>query len=257
MKLVIDIGNSNIVFAFNNGSWNSVMRIETDKEQSSVFYQSILSNHMLEEEIYAQDITEVYISCVVTEVLSHIVEAMSGYFGLTPLIMGPDLYLETDMRIPKPYEIGSDLVANGYAFHKKMEGAGIVVDFGTALTFTVVRKGIGIEGVSIAPGIKTAIKSLYSDTSMLPEVPVVMPESAIGKNTQHAIQAGIMWGYLGLVKEVVSQIKQEYDATATVVFTGGLSGSIPQLLSVADHHDMFFTLDGILMICDDYLAGQS
>ncbi len=254
MKLVIDIGNSNIVFAFNNGNWESVKRIETNHEQSPVFYQSVLSNHMLEEGIPSQSISHVYISCVVTEVMEPIVEAMSGYLGLTPLVMEPDLYLHTDMHIPKPYEIGSDLVGNAYAYCKKMKGVGIVVDFGTALTFTVVNADDGIQGVTIAPGIKTAIKSLFLGTSMLPEVPVLMPTSAIGKNTQHAIQSGVMWGYLGLVKEVVNQIKAEYDMPVTVVATGGLCHAIPQLSEIIDHYDMNFTLEGIMMICDDYLA---
>jgi type III pantothenate kinase len=150
--------------------------------------------------------------------------------------------------ILNPFEIGSDLVANAAAAHFKYKKACIVVDFGTALTFTTISSTGKILGVSIAPGLKTAIRSLSQNTAKLFDVPLVMPTSALGKNTVTAIQSGILIGYEGLVRNMVLKIREEVQEECHAIATGGLSSIISPL------HDFFhavepnLTLDGLRMI---------
>jgi type III pantothenate kinase len=122
------------------------------------------------------------------------------------------------------------------------------VDFGTALTFTVVDQQGEVIGVNIVPGIKTAVKSLFSNTSKLPEVQLKVPESAIGKNTIHAIQAGIFYGYSSLIEGMIKTISTEAQLDFRVIATGGLSGVLTPLEKVFDEVDRNLTLEGLRLI---------
>ena len=152
------------------------------------------------------------------------------------------------LDILRPHEIGTDLVANALAGYSRYHCNCVIVDFGTALTFTTVSGQGKILGVAITPGLRTAIRSLFANTAQLPEVPIEAPESALGQNTTHAIQAGIVLGYEGLVRHLANKIKAELQNDCIVVATGGLSGKIPAL------HDLFeeiipsLTLDGVRLI---------
>jgi len=126
----------------------------------------------------------------------------------------------------------------------------IIVDFGTALTFTVVNDAGEVLGVNIVPGIKTAIKSLFSNTSKLPEVALKVPESAIGKNTIHAIQAGIFYGYSSLIKGMIETISTEANLKFMILATGGLSGVLTPLEKNFDVIDRNLTQEGLRLITE-------
>jgi type III pantothenate kinase len=124
----------------------------------------------------------------------------------------------------------------------------IVVDFGTALTFTVVKDNL-IHGVAIAPGVRTALKSLTENAAKLFDVPLEMPESVFGKNTVHAIQSGILFGYEGLVKGMILRIRNEIgNEKIPVIATGGLSEVIEPLKTVFTNRDANLTLEGLRII---------
>ncbi len=144
--------------------------------------------------------------------------------------------------------MGTDLMCNVMSAYAKFKEACLIIDFGTALTFTVVSEGGAVLGVSIAPGLKTAIKALSGNTSKLPEVPLVLPESAIGKDTVHAIQAGILYGYTGLVEGMIQRIKAELSEELKVIATGGLSSILQPLASSFDLVDENLTVEGIRLI---------
>ena len=127
------------------------------------------------------------------------------------------------IKIDDVNEIGSDLVCNAVEASSMYDSNVIVVDFGTALTFTSVSKSNEILGVNIVPGLQTAINSLYKNTAKLPSIDIELPEKVIGKNTVHSIQSGIMFGYVGLVKEMLHKIKTELTGETKVIATGGLS----------------------------------
>jgi type III pantothenate kinase len=122
------------------------------------------------------------------------------------------------------------------------------VDFGTALTFTLVDQAGKMQGVSIAPGLKTAVKSLFSQTAQLPEVPLEMPVSALGFDTVSAIQSGILWGYVGMVKEMIARVKAERNVEVKVIATGGLSSILTPLEQYFDEVNKLITLEGLRII---------
>jgi len=175
---------------------------------------------------------------------------LTELFGFEPIVVGPGVYPLLPLDILRPHEIGADLVANAMAAYTRYQRNCVVVDFGTALTFTTVSHDGKILGVAIAPGLKTAIRSLFANTAQLPEVPIEVPASALGTSTTHAIQAGIVLGYEGLVRSLLNRIRTELNGDCLAVATGGLSNRIPSLRN--DFVDIVpsLTLDGVRLIGD-------
>lgn len=251
MLLAIDIGNSDAVFGINDGqNWFHQFRIESAFSRLSSDYDARLRMMFLEHNLKISDIKKVVISSVVPQLTPVIIEMTKNLFGIEPIIVGPAIYPHLPLTILRPQEIGTDLVCNAlYAFTKYKTNV-IVVDFGTALTFTTVSASGEILGVSIAPGLQTAVKSLFSNTAQLPEVPLVVPESVIGKNTVHAIQAGVLWGYIGMVEKMLIKIQEELGAKCKVIATGGLSSKLTQLHPFFDEIDVNITLNGLKIISE-------
>lgn len=251
MLLAIDIGNSDVVFGVNkDGKWIHQFRIPSNFSRQSSDFESKLRLLFLENNLRINEFEKVIISSVVPDLTMPINDMVVHYFNLIPIIIGPSIYHKLPIGILRPTEIGTDLVCNAlYAFTKYKSNC-IVVDFGTALTYSVVGKSGEIIGVSIAPGIKTAIKSLFSNTAQLPEVPIEVPKTAIGKNTVEAIQAGIMWGYIGMVEKMVSTIKSEIGGEFKVIATGGLSTKLTELAPIFNEINVFVTLEGMKIISE-------
>lgn len=249
MLLAIDIGNTDITFGlYHQESWIHQFRILTQLSTRAGDYEANLRLRFLENDLKISDVSQVVLSSVVPDRTAIIREMAEEMFGQKPIVLGPEIYPKLGLDILSPHEIGTDLVANAaYAYHTYGQDC-IVVDFGTALTFTVVSGDGKILGVSIAPGLKTAVKSLFANTAQLPEVPLQMPESAIGKNTVHAIQAGILWGYVGLVEKMLERIKAEIGMPHKVLATGGLSSVLTPLRWQFDEVDINLTLNGLRII---------
>lgn len=249
MIIAIDIGNTNIVIAMQKDSvWTNSFRYETKEPQPEFFYEQALRNIFLEWNILPSEAQHCVISSVVPDINQTIIDAIVSVTGHLPLLLQPEIFKKLDMHVPHPYEIGSDIVSNAYAALRLYGPTCIIADFGTALTFTVVNQVEGISGVTIAPGLKTAIASLASNTAQLPLVPLELPPSAIGHDTVSAIQAGVLWGYVGLVKEIISKIKSESLQPYKVIATGGLSSILHPLESEFDVISKTLTLDGMKLI---------
>jgi type III pantothenate kinase len=248
MELIIDVGNSNIVIAIYQNGWDKVFRYETKDNQPQIYYERGLAEILLEWGISSSQINYAIISSVVPELNEKIRSAVQSVLRKEPHLINPDILEKLPIHIPHINEIGSDLVANAFAAVIKYNRPSIVVDFGTALTFTVVHPELGIQGVSIAPGVKTAFSSLFTNTAQLPQVPLDRPESAIGKNTIHALQAGIIIGYEGLVMHLLEKIKAELQEPYIVIGTGGLSESLKSITCHFDYVDKMHTLEGIRLI---------
>lgn len=250
MLLAIDIGNSDMTLGiYSSGSWNPVWRIPSVTDLPLMYYSLRIVNHFLEGGIATEEISQIVISSVVPELTDKIQDTITSIFHKTPVIMGPEVYSKLTIRILNPYEIGADLVANALAAYTRFQSNCVVVDFGTALTFTTVSSAGEILGVSIAPGLKTAIKSLSQNTARLFDVPMEVPKSVLGKSTTHAIQAGVMIGYEGMVIHMLNRIKAELsDPDLKSVATGGLSMTIPSLRSVFTDVDPYLTLAGLRIV---------
>lgn len=249
MILAIDIGNSNIVLSvYSNGKWMHTFRYETKQHQPELYYEIALRNILLEWQIHVSELSHAVLSSVVPDLNDMVSEAVLNVTGLHIFTMGPEVYKELDMIVPHPYEIGADLVANAYAALRHYHDKVIIVDFGTALSFTLADKVNGISGVTIAPGLKTAIAALSAQTAQLPAVPLVLPTSVIGTDTVSAIQAGVLWGYVGLVRSLLYQMKMEKGQNYKVVATGGLSSVLGPLSQEFDYEDKMLTLEGMRLI---------
>ncbi|WP_020527424.1 type III pantothenate kinase [Flexithrix dorotheae] len=253
MFLGIDIGNTNIVYGiFSGGEWLPQIRVETSLHKNASDYERHLRSEFLEQDIKKDQIQQVVISSVVPGITNTIEEMVHLFLGVQPFLLKPKNIRQLQLGIQNPSEIGSDLVANALAAVHKFKQACIVVDFGTALTFTVINDKQKILGVSIAPGIKTAMKALSSNTAQLPEIPLVLPDSAIGKNTVHAIQAGILVGYVGMVEHMIKEIKKEMPTDTKIIATGGLSSVLKPLAILFDEIDLHLTLKGLKIYGENY-----
>ncbi len=252
MLLAIDIGNTNIVFALhNNSNWIHHWREKSDAGTMAETYAFNLSNQFLENDISVNQVTKIVISSVVPGLLPVVEKMADIVFNLSPLVVGPEVYDHLAITTNNPKEIGTDLVANAVAAYHRFKGDCLVIDFGTALTFTTVDKHGIIAGVAIAPGIKTAMKSLSGNTAQLPEIPLELPDSVMGKNTIHAMQAGILHGYVGLVKHMIDKIKYEIDNPVSIIATGGLSSVLTPLHDNFDALDPLLTLEGLRVIAEE------
>ena len=175
MLLAVDIGNSNIVIALHDGQkWAPEFRLPTLPEESLLFYKVGLMNHFWEADIKPDQINKTVLSSVVPILKDVFEQLLSELFSPPPIVIHPDIYPKLQLKIDHPDEIGTDLVANAVAANQLYQKDCIVVDFGTALTFTVVTREGQILGVNIAPGLKTAIKSLFGNTAQLLNLSTMM-----------------------------------------------------------------------------------
>ncbi|HKK78278.1 MAG TPA: type III pantothenate kinase [Phaeodactylibacter sp.] len=253
MTLALDIGNSNLtVGLYAQNTWQHIWRLPTKVDsEATFFYQMRLSQCLMEYSIAAGDIHQVVISTVVPDLKATFVELSQHLFHRAPILVAPEIYSKLRLNIEQPKELGTDLFANAVAAHYLYERDCIVVDFGTALTFTSIDRHGELLGVAIAPGLKTSISALFQKTAQLPEVPLELPDSAIGKNTVHAIQAGVLMGYVGLVRHLLHELKNELGQQYIAVATGGLSSILRPLQEEFHAIEPHLTLDGLRIIGEE------
>lgn len=251
MLLVIDVGNTNICGGiYRGGALLHTLRIHTVPKKTEDEYSSIFKAILLDRGVPPGAVERIVLSSVVPSLSDAMAEMCRHLFGVEALVLGPAIYGRLPLEVPSPNEIGADLVADALAAWRKTGGACIVVDFGTALTFTCVDSGGKILGVSIAPGLGTAVSALSRDTAQLPFVRLAAPASVIGTDTVTAIQAGVVHGYVGLVEHMVGRMKDEIGGDVRVIATGGLCGIIASLTGVFSAVDPDLTLDGLAMVAE-------
>lgn len=249
MQLIIDIGNSDIVFGiYQKEECKYIFRTSSAIHQPQIEYKNFLIDKFLNYNLSLKSINLVVLSSVVPKLLPVLSNLLKSIFDKKVLVVSPSIYHQLNIKITtNNNEIGTDLVANAVAGYDYAKSACIVVDFGTALTFTSIDNEGFIKGVAIAPGIKTAMKALASNAAQLPEIPLELPQSVIGKDTIHAIQAGILYGYIGLVQGILNQTKAEL-GRCKVIATGGLSHVLTPLKSEFDVFNKSLTLNGLRLI---------
>jgi len=251
MLLAIDIGNTNIVFGISfSGKWQKIWRIQTDPGKTADEYEVIFRSLLSTENISSSQISEVIISSVVPFLSEAFLKMTKNLFPVDPFLVCPEIYSKLPLKILNPHEIGTDLVANATAAFVMYHSPCMIIDFGTALTFTTIGSEGEILGVAIAPGLKTAVKSLASDTAQLPYIRLTLPPSVLGDNTVHAIQAGIVHGYCGLVNHIIEMTRKEMGLNLKTIATGGLAEIIAPLTKSIDCTEKNLTLDGLKIIAE-------
>ena len=249
MHLVVDIGNTDIVCGFyTDTEWKVILRTPTHQPWSAIRMEHWIQKELTDKGFPDRTVDSILISSVVPSVLTQIQKGLEHWVNYPVKVMGPKLYATLPIEVISPDEIGADLVANSVYAHANYSSDVLIVDFGTALTFTLVDAQGKMQGVSIAPGLKTAVKSLFSETAQLPEVPLEMPNSALGHDTVSAIQSGILWGYVGMVKEMISRVKAERGPGLKVIATGGLSSILTPLEAYFDEVNKLITLEGLRIV---------
>lgn len=258
MLFAVDIGNSNVVIGLWDGEqWVQTWRVHTlQRDDAQVYYEQQLQNLLLENDIRPTPRDRAVISSVVPALTPVFKTLFDQFIAQSVVVVHPDLYPGLEIKINRPNEIGTDLLANAVAARHLYRADCVVVDFGTALTFTTCTAKGEILGVAITPGLQTAIRALFQKTAQLPEVPLQLPESVVGKNTTHAIQSGVLEGYIGLVRHMIARIRAEVGMHYQVIGTGGLSAILHPLQADFDYVNPYLTLDG-LRIIDAYLLEKA
>jgi type III pantothenate kinase len=228
MLLVIDTGKPNIVIGlFRDYALVESWRVHTSREQTSDEYGILFRSLLDHAGISSEQVDDVIMSSVVPP-LSGVLESMcKRYFGRQPLSVGPGLKTGMPILYDNPKDVGADRIVNAVAAYETYQSAGIIVDFGTATTFDAISAQGQYMGGAIAPGIGIGAEALFQRASKLPRVEVTEPPNVIGRNTVHSIQAGLFFGYVGLVDEVVTRMKAEIGGLSDGIFVMATGGRAP------------------------------
>ncbi|MBI4333358.1 MAG: type III pantothenate kinase [Chloroflexi bacterium] len=251
MLLAIDIGNTNIVLGvFEGERLRATWRVATAVHKMEDEYGALLLDLMPLRNIQLKDITEAAICSVVPSLQPTFELLCQRFFALNPLVVEAGIKTGIRIAMDNPKEVGADRVVNAAAAHHLYGGSLIVIDLGTATTFDAVSKEGDYLGGAIAPGVRIAAEALFMRTAKLPQVELVAPKKAIGKNSIAAIQSGIIFGYVGLIEGLVARIKKEMGGTVKVIGTGGLSEIIARETKAIDVIEKDLTLLGLRLIND-------
>ena len=249
MILTLDIGNTNIKTAlFDGPEMVKYWRLSTNIQNSSDEYGITLVNLFQHAGIETDKVEGIIISSVVPTINFTIEHMCQNYFDQTPTFVVPGVKTGINIKYENPRELGSDRIANAVAAYEEYGAPTIFIDFGTATTFGVIDEGGAFLGGCICPGIKLASEALVSGTAKLPRFELTRPERVIGRTTLTNLQSGMYYGYVGLVRNIVRNIKQELGREATVVATGGMAVMVAEDSKVIDKLDGLLTLKGLRLI---------
>jgi type III pantothenate kinase len=249
MLLALDIGNTSIHIGLWDGERIAhTWRIGVEQEKLPDEYGVLLMNLLSTERIGAEAVQACIIGCDVPPLIPTFEQVCRKYFKLEPMVVGHGLRTGVRILYDNPKQLGADRIIDAVAASKLYGTPVIIVDFGTATVFDAVNEAGDYLGGAIAPGIGIASEALFSRAAMLYRVQLERPPVAIGKNTIHAMQSGILFGYVGLVEGVVQRFKDELGGNPKVVATGGLAGLIAGETDCIDIVNGDLTLTGLRLI---------
>lgn len=253
MLLVIDVGNTNIVLGLYKGKkLLSDWRMSTTPPRTADEYGMVAINLFEKANLDYKEVKAVVVSSVVPNVMYSLEHMIKKYFKVEPLIVGPGVKTGINIKYDNPKEVGADRIVNAVAGHEIYKKPLIIIDFGTATTFCAVGAKGDYYGGAISPGIKISSDALFERAAKLPRIELVKPPTTICKNTVQSMQAGIVYGYVGLVDFIVNKMKVEMkkigEDNPLVVATGGLAKLIAPESSTIEEINPFLTLEGLRII---------
>jgi len=251
MLLVIDIGNTNLTLGlYEKEKLSSHWRLATDHarmpDEYGLQFQGLLENakHTI------SDLEGICIASVVPQLTSRIVQACKEYLGHEPFLIDVGIKTGIKVKYEDPKSVGADRIADAVAVLHLYSGPACVIDFGTATTFNAITKDGEYLGGAITAGINLATEALFTHAAKLPRIDLQRPPSVIGRNTVHAMQAGLLFGYVSMVEGMVDRFRKELGTDMKVIATGGLAPVIAEETQVIDVIAPWLTLEGLRILWD-------
>jgi type III pantothenate kinase len=249
MILVVDVGNTHTVIGLYQGKqlthhWRLLTEAERTADEYGVLLRSLFSAY----ELMFSAVQGIAVSCVVPPMNNVVEELAQKYFRIHPLVVGPGIKTGMPILYDNPREVGADRIVNAVAAYERYRDVTVVVDFGTATTFDFVTAAGEYLGGAIVPGVGISLDALYHKTAKLYRVELVKPPKIIGRNTVHAIQSGIFFGYTALVDGMIERIQKEHKVRARVIATGGFAQLIAAESVRIEEVDEFLTLEGLRIL---------
>ena len=249
MLLAVDIGNTNITMGvFDDDDLAAKWRIATDASRLADEYALMVNQLLPYRGLSPAKVSAVAVCSVVPPLTPTFVELCRANFGVEPLVVGAGTRTGIRILYDNPRDVGADRIADAAAALHLYGGPAIVVDMGTATVFDAISEKGEYLGGAIAPGLSVASDALFHSTSMLRRVDLAMPPQAIGKNTVHAIQSGLVLGSAEMVKGMVARFDRELGGGSKVIGTGGLAALIERVANIFDVVDEDLTLAGLKLI---------
>lgn len=249
MLLVIDIGNTNLTLGlYEKDKFGAHWRLATDHNRMPDEYGLQFLGLLQNAGKTVKDITGISLASVVPPLTGRVIQACEEYLKQKPLVVDAGIKTGIKIRYEDPRAVGADRVCDAVAVMKLYGGPACVVDFGTATTFNAITKDGEYLGGAITAGINLAAEALYTRAAKLPRIDLQLPPSVIGKNTIHAMQSGLLFGYVSMVEGMVNRFKTELGNDMKVIATGGLSEIIAKETKVIDIISPWLTLEGLRII---------
>lgn len=252
MVLVMDIGNTNIVVGlYENDKLTKSFRLNTDISKTSDEYASVFLDIMKTKEINIKEVEGILIASVVPNINVIIEEMIERYMHINYKFVSPGIKTNMQIKIDNPKQLGADLLVGAVGAFEKYGGPCIVIDMGTATTFSYVNKDKQFLGGIIVPGIKTSLKALTENAANLSSINLEAPKQIVGKDTITAIQSGMIYGTAAMIDGMIKKLKRDHNEDdAKVVITGGLASKILPHCDEEMIYDENLLLDGLKIIYD-------
>jgi type III pantothenate kinase len=249
MLLTIDIGNTNLTIGLYEGeTLANHWRLATDHarmpDEYGLQFQGLLANVGHDP----GDLTGIALASVVPPLTGRVIQACREYLKQEPLVVDTGVKTGVRIRYEDPKTVGADRVCDAAAVMKLYGGPACVVDFGTATTFNAITREGDYLGGAITAGINLAAEALFTHAAKLPRIDLQRPPNVIGRNTTHAMQSGLLFGYVSMVEGMVTRFRVELGEDMKVIATGGLAEVVARETPVIEIIAPWLTLDGLRII---------
>lgn len=249
MLLVLDLGNTNLTIGLYDGEilahhW----RLATDHARMPDEYGLQLLGLLTHAGRSVTNLSGVALSSVVPPLTGRVIQACREYLRQEPLVVDAGIRTGIRIRYDDPRSVGADRVCDAVAVMHRYGGPACIIDFGTATTFNALTKEGDYLGGAITVGVNLAAEALFARAAKLPRIDLQRPPSVIGRNTVHAMQSGLLFGYVSMVEGMVERFRQELGPEMKVIATGGLAEVIARETQVIQYLDPWLTLDGLRIL---------
>lgn len=249
MLLTIDLGNTNLTIGLYNGDkLGNHWRLATDHARMPDEYGLQLLGLLEHAGRTPADLTGVSLSSVVPPLTGRLVQACREYLHRDPLVVDTGIKTGIKIRYEDPKAVGADRICDAVAVMHLYGGPACVVDFGTATTFNAITKDGEYLGGAITAGINLAADALFAHAAKLQRIDLQVPPSVIGRNTTHAMQSGLIYGFVAMTEGMVERFRGELGPEMKVIATGGLAGLVAKETPVIQIYAPWLTLDGLRIL---------